>query len=794
MNMKPKISVLIPTYNSSDFIQETIDSVLKQTFQNFEIIITDDGSTDNTIDQIKTIKDPRITLYKFNQNRGISAALNNCIVKSQGEYIATVGSDDIFCKYKLSKQIDYLEKNSSIGASFTLAELIDDKGKPYHNYSHLYDSFIFQENKQRHEWLHFFFSHTNVLCASSLVIRKNCQDDIGLYDERLLQMQDFDMWIRLCMKYEINILQETLTKYRIRHNNGNISSHTLENQVRLKFEHKEILKNFLNIYSRTELNAIFPGVFKDTNDDVRIRTYLIARQALAVESNIHQLFGIELLYELLKDKNIKELLNKQFNFTINNLYQIAGRNDVFDLSNFHKITSSKFFQLWQILKHTEKIQDLSIVELLKKIKYGFFILISSVFNMLINTSFAIRLYKLTPLICSSEQRIQHWFYDTCIDPSIHDIQYYNLKSIKQHIKEKDLPYRCLYPSIKQKVYPPHYYGESKKEPITVSLPEIYVSTLKNVNIIGGNNIILSNTTALLEEISYFPFSRLDLRSHIVIQHSQKNLVIDCIKDATIIKRGIMFCGTASYNYYHWLIEFLPEYHLIEKLKLSKYPLLVDEEVLNTPQLKQSLDIINSLKLPVIPIKKNHKYLVQELVYPSQMSWTAINIRPYLNLKSTDSFTSVAALQYLQDKLNLKKITSKKRKIYIARNGSLNRRFNETEIINLLQKYNYEIVNPELLTFSDQVELFSQTKVIVAASGGGLTNLIFTPKGAKIICLMNTKVDFSSFSNLAEILEKEMIFLEGTIDKKDQTPYYYQKGLQVNIQKLEEILKRIELVD
>ena len=97
----PKVSVIIPAYNHALFVGPAIRSVLDQTYQDFEIIVTDDGSRDKTVERIEGIKDRRIKLFRFSKNRGAALAVQNCLDHSSGEYIALLNSDDLFQPKKL---------------------------------------------------------------------------------------------------------------------------------------------------------------------------------------------------------------------------------------------------------------------------------------------------------------------------------------------------------------------------------------------------------------------------------------------------------------------------------------------------------------------------------------------------------------------------------------------------------------------------------------------------------------------------------------------------------------------
>ena len=144
----PTVSVVIASYNHEKYVAETIESVLNQTFQDFEIIITDDGSSDKTVEMIKQFSDPRINLFVFEKNKGACSALNNSIINSKGKYIACLNSDDSWELNKLEKQVKFLDENPDIGAVFTNAKIIDENGKDFENKNHFYYS-IFRPGKSK---------------------------------------------------------------------------------------------------------------------------------------------------------------------------------------------------------------------------------------------------------------------------------------------------------------------------------------------------------------------------------------------------------------------------------------------------------------------------------------------------------------------------------------------------------------------------------------------------------------------------------------------------------------------
>src|SRR5687767_7322641 len=119
--MSPIVSVCIPAFNHERFVGESVSSVLKQSFQDFEIVITDDASDDGTLDVLSKFRDPRITVHRHGQNLGPSAAINQCVRSSKGKYIALLGSDDAFFPEKLEEQVAIMERTTNVGAVFSHA-------------------------------------------------------------------------------------------------------------------------------------------------------------------------------------------------------------------------------------------------------------------------------------------------------------------------------------------------------------------------------------------------------------------------------------------------------------------------------------------------------------------------------------------------------------------------------------------------------------------------------------------------------------------------------------------------
>jgi glycosyltransferase involved in cell wall biosynthesis len=324
----PKISVIMPAYNHEKFVGEAIQSVLNQTFQDFELIIVDDGSQDKTLEQIKKFSDSRIKLILHERNLGAAVAMRTCLENAIGQYIAVISSDDVFLSNKLERQILFLETHPQYSAVFTLIDLIDETGNSYQDRNHKYYRLFVDKNRNRFEWLNYFFYDGNCLCHPTVLIKKECYDEIGYYDERLAQLPDFDFWIRLCLKYNLYILPEKLLKFRILSNERNTSGDSKESNIRTHNELSWVYENYLEIATVQEFLKIFPDVSLNEQQTRSIFIpFLIARLAYSSPHLHLQKLGLDILRKSLKDPILRENIQKTFDFSYSDFIKISGGVD-----------------------------------------------------------------------------------------------------------------------------------------------------------------------------------------------------------------------------------------------------------------------------------------------------------------------------------------------------------------------------------------------------------------------------------------------------------------------------------
>ena len=296
MNCIPEISVCIPAFNHQKYIGACIDSVLHQTLAPSEVVITDDCSTDGTVDVIRTYADPRIRLFRNKVNSGPSVAANNNLRHARGEYICLLASDDMFHPEKLARQADYLRRHPEVGLVFSSHRAVDEDGEPIEDSS--FASAVVETDRPREAWLAEFFHGVNNLSAPTVMMRREVVERVGNCDPRLLQAQDFDLWIRAALHFDIHMLPEPLVEYRVRANHGNASAGAPDKQARTAWELTKVLQRFRKIDDEDLFFRIFPQARALRGRGLPLDA-LLAVQAVQAEEGFTRNFGLDLLYELL---------------------------------------------------------------------------------------------------------------------------------------------------------------------------------------------------------------------------------------------------------------------------------------------------------------------------------------------------------------------------------------------------------------------------------------------------------------------------------------------------------------
>ena len=235
--MIPAVSVVLSTYNRGMFLKEAVNSVLNQTFDDFEFIITDDNSTDDSFEILKNYKDKRIRLYKNRTNCGCTFNYHNLQNLAHGKYIAHIDDDDYWDKNKLKKQVDFMQNNGDIVLLGSFIETFGENARP---------AWVFDVNPEK---LAFLMNFYNPMCHSSIIYRKNYMEKNGInYDISKKCSQDYDFYKQIILtEGRISNLPEKLVKYRMHKKRLTDITETQKIQIEIAEKvKKELLSKFLN--------------------------------------------------------------------------------------------------------------------------------------------------------------------------------------------------------------------------------------------------------------------------------------------------------------------------------------------------------------------------------------------------------------------------------------------------------------------------------------------------------------------------------------------------------------------
>jgi len=228
----PKVSVIIPVYNGTNYVREAIESVLAQTYKNYELIVVDDGSSDGTWEIIQSYGSRLRGIPK--ENGGVASALNCGLQHASGDYIAWLSHDDLFLSNKLERQITFLQQWPNFKACYTDYFIIDEHG---HTIGEIETPWY-----PRLEAMRALFGRV-YMNGSTMLIEGSCFGKVGFFSERLRYTQDIEMWLRLLRHFEIGRVPEKLGMQRIHITQGsrNLDRHTIETQEMFKRMFEDLL-------------------------------------------------------------------------------------------------------------------------------------------------------------------------------------------------------------------------------------------------------------------------------------------------------------------------------------------------------------------------------------------------------------------------------------------------------------------------------------------------------------------------------------------------------------------------
>jgi glycosyltransferase involved in cell wall biosynthesis len=254
----PKVSIVIPVYNGARYMRAAIDSALAQTYQNIEVLVVNDGSDDGgQTDSIARSYGQRLRYFP-QENGGVASALNRGIREMKGRYFAWLSHDDAFLPEKIASQVDFLNKNKAFAACYSDYFRIDAAGA--------ITGKVAMPWLPREKALKALFGR-QYINGSTMVIKRECFDQVGMFDEHLRYTQDMEMWFRLLQRFEIGRVPQALAEQRVHPEQGSRETKPFQKEAQLIFD-----RLFANIYGK-DLPAAAPLSAGSAKEWARLHTW-----------------------------------------------------------------------------------------------------------------------------------------------------------------------------------------------------------------------------------------------------------------------------------------------------------------------------------------------------------------------------------------------------------------------------------------------------------------------------------------------------------------------------------------
>jgi len=200
----PRVTVLLSVYNGDRFLREAIDSVLSQTWNDFELLVVNDASTDGTAAILESYNDPRVHIVTTASRIGFPLSLNCGLAHARGEYVARIDADDVALPQRLAEQVRYLDHHPDVGLVASAIDIIDEEGT----------KIGIEDSTRSSEELYYLLTFKSCVAHSSVMFRRALILGIGGYDESVKYAEDYDLWMRVSRRARIAKLDKILTQLR----------------------------------------------------------------------------------------------------------------------------------------------------------------------------------------------------------------------------------------------------------------------------------------------------------------------------------------------------------------------------------------------------------------------------------------------------------------------------------------------------------------------------------------------------------------------------------------------------
>lgn len=377
-----------------------------------------------------------------------------------------------------------------------------------------------------------------------------------------------------------------------------------------------------------------------------------------------------------------------------------------------------------------------------------------------------------------------------------NIAAYALVQFSEYLTDPTKKYRIIVakreldiaiPDVQPEQFRKFFYGNSR----SLQVPPITAFEVSNVQVMGKSDLLFLDDRCLHHQMYRFDQDFLFEEMHDIVSINAAAKMLIRLKGQKIgsIPAGISLVGSATSNYVHWLTETLPKLALIDGIEVYRdLPYILDEGL--HPNIMESVRHLNFEGREVILLGRGEMLFVEKLIAISPVAYVPFDFKPGINPDKLDINPSSAlyspdALQLVRKLLvtRLGEITAEsKRRLFLRRTGKSRPMINATEIEAMLQEQGFEIIEPEALSFADQVRLFSNAELIVSQGGAALGNIIFAPAGCHVIVLTTWSpyTIHYYFANLAALLGQRCTLIMCEPVQGDLGPHRAHMGVNVSI--------------
>ncbi|MWV61540.1 glycosyltransferase [Helicobacter saguini] len=321
--MSPKFSIISPVYNHEKYVGFMIDSVLSQDFKDFELIIVDDFSSDNSLGEISKYKDSRIKLFKHEYNMGINAGLNTAFKNSSGEYLIFLGGDDILETNILSRIKEIIESKNDIVALECELHIIDENNQIYREWHFDYHN--------RLDILRRMFFVAACLTSTGLTIKREYFAKMYPLPLGICNHQDTFMQIKLFLYGEVDLIKEKFVRYRQTREHKSISNIRVPATInRENYEVDSIMQVYLDYFLESKDLELLEKMFDKEIQSTGIKPYIdtieffLGRMALESSESCREFWGYHTIMNVYNDLKKQEIIREKYNFTFKDLVALSN--------------------------------------------------------------------------------------------------------------------------------------------------------------------------------------------------------------------------------------------------------------------------------------------------------------------------------------------------------------------------------------------------------------------------------------------------------------------------------------